>query len=286
MSVSLALSFSLSMCVWVCSSFVSPPPHPCVHVMCISLCFLPLSPSLSIFAQVLNNSTKEIEEITLGNVEELLGASSEVQSNDLDVLDMMLYVKDYYNVSDSAYHEMTQICKQLPRHYKIKDRISELNKQWNIKPLPNEIEGVQQPLEERLKIRIEHLVKLSSPDSEFMRSKRVRIKLSGDGTCIGKRLHVVCFTFTVLEESDKTGSFEGNHVLAVFKTPENYTHLKKALEDVIKDVERLKQIKVDDEIFEVEYFLGGDWKFLASITGIDAASSTYACIWCKCSREE
>ena len=40
-------------------------------------------------------------------MEELLGASSEVQSNDLDVLDVMLYGKDYYNVLDSAYHEMT-----------------------------------------------------------------------------------------------------------------------------------------------------------------------------------
>jgi hypothetical protein len=43
--------------------------------------------------QVLNNSTKQIEEITLGNVEELLGASSEVHSNDLDILDMILYVR-------------------------------------------------------------------------------------------------------------------------------------------------------------------------------------------------
>ena len=33
-------------------------------------------------------------------MEELLGASSEVQSNNSDVLDMMLYVEDYYNVSD------------------------------------------------------------------------------------------------------------------------------------------------------------------------------------------
>ena len=26
----------------------------------------------------------------------------------------------------------------------------------------------------------------------------------------------------------------------------------------------------------------GDWKFLAMITGIDSASSTHTCIWCKC----
>ena len=46
-------------------------------------------------------------------MEDLLEANSEVQSNDLYVLDMMLYVKDFF-VSDSAYLEMTQIYKQLP----------------------------------------------------------------------------------------------------------------------------------------------------------------------------
>ena len=95
-------------------------------------------------------------------------------------------------------------------------------------------------MQEWLKVRIERLVQISPPDSEFMKSKEVNIKLSGDGTCIGKRLHVICFTFTVLEESEITGSYEGNHVLAVFKTPEKYTFLKMALEDIIKDVERLK----------------------------------------------
>ena len=41
-------------------------------------------------------------------------------------------------------------------------------------------------------------------------------------------------------------------------------------------------IIVCEQAFEIEYYLGGDWKFLAMITGIDSASSTYACIWCKC----
>ena len=239
-----------------------------------------------ISVQVLNKSTKQVEQIELENVEELLGDSSEVHTNDLDLLDMMLFVKDSYSVSDVAYHEMAQLCKQLPRQYKIKERIKDLNRLWNIKPLPNDIEGVQQSLQERLKVRIERLVQISPPDSEFVKSKKVNVKLSGDGTCIGKRLHVVCFTFTVLEESEITGSYEGNHVLAVFKTPEKYTFLKMALEDIIKDVERLKQIEVGQDNFSVDYYMGGDWKFLASITGIDSASSTYSCIWCKCGRGE
>lgn len=38
--------------------------------------------------------------------------------------------------------------------------------------------------------------------------------------------------------------------------------------------------------FHIKYHLGGDWKFLAMVTGIDAASSEYACIWCKCKTSE
>jgi hypothetical protein len=54
------------------------------------------------------------------------------------------------------------------------------------------------------------------------------------------------------------------------------------LSDLINEMEESKTIKVDDNIYEIEYFLGGDWKFLASVCGIGAANADYACIWCKC----
>ena len=84
--------------------------------------------------KLLNKSTGSLEEIRLENVENLLGEgiNSDVNTTDLDMLNMIIYVKDSYNVSNVAYREMAQICKQLPRHYKVKERISELNKQWNI----------------------------------------------------------------------------------------------------------------------------------------------------------
>ena len=44
----------------------------------------------------------------------------------------------------------------------------------------------------------------------------------------------------------------------------------------------LTNILIGDIEFSVDYYLGGDWKFLAMVTGIDSATSTYACIWCKC----
>ena len=62
------------------------------------------------------------------------------------------------------------------------------------------------------------------------------MKLSGDGTKIGKRLNVVAFTFTLLDEN-QAASASGNHILAVFKQPESYEYLKNALEDIIQEVE-------------------------------------------------
>ncbi len=121
-----------------------------------------------------------------------------------------------------------------------------------------------------------------TPDADFITKKTVRVKLSGDGTNIGKRLHVVNFGFTILDEGDRAYSAAGNHCIAIFKEPENYTSLKNALKDVSTEVESLSSIVVNDTTFAIEYYLGGDWKFLAVVTGIDSASSKYACIWCKC----
>ena len=92
---------------------------------------------------------------------------------------------------------------------------------------------------------------------------------------------VVTFTFTLLEEGNKAHSSDGNHILAVFKEPEKYESVKAALEDISAEVERLTLIRVSDMDFQIKYHLGGDWKFLAMVTGIDAASSEYTCICCK-----
>ena len=73
-------------------------------------------------------------------------------------------------------------------------------------------------------------------------------------------------------------SSEGNHTLALLKEPE-----KRGLEDLRNEVERLTEIVVDGETYQIDYYLGGDWKFLACITGIDSAHSQFACICCKCS---
>lgn len=237
---------------------------------------------------MMNSSTGKEETIKLCNEDltELFGQSEEMSEETLDTVNMILYIKDWYNLSDGAYHELAKVCAQMPRQYRLRERITELNQLWKIQPTPNNTQGVQQSLKDRLELRIKHLVTTTTdPNVPFMREKTVRVKLSGDGTKIGKRLHVIVFTFTLLDENQAT-SAAGNHILAVFKQPESYDYLKLALVDIIREVEHLREIKVDGVTFKIMYYLGGDWKFLAVVTGIDAASSDYACIWCKCKKDE
>ena len=84
---------------------------------------------------VVNSETKEVQHITLRkDLEQALNLSGEQMSDeDADMISMMLYVKDKYNISGNAYHEMASLCKQMPRHYKLKQRIAVLNSKWTFK---------------------------------------------------------------------------------------------------------------------------------------------------------
>lgn len=88
-----------------------------------------------------------------------------------------------------------------------------------------------------------------------------------------KRLNVLNITFTVLDEGILAYSSDGNHPLALLKELEKYESLQRSLDNLQNKVEKLTEIVVDGETYQIDYYLGGDWKFLACITGIDSARS-------------
>ena len=90
----------------------------------------------------------------------------------------------------------------------------------------------------------------------FRSNKCIHVKLSGDGTVIGKRLHCVVFAFTILEENS-TGSVDGIHPIALFRDSEKYESVKLALADLIDEMKDTDVITVDGETFRIIYSLGG-----------------------------
>ena len=207
----------------------------------------------------------------------LIVSSNSHNSQSDNQLDMILYVKEKFNLSRETYHELSMFYRNLPCSCKLQKRIQELNKRWDIAPCPANL-GVQQSLKATLIVRILCLIstqKINPTDTV------IEVKLIGDGTNLGRNVHVVNFTFPLLQEGAITQSPVGNHTTAILKCRESYSELFTGLADIRKDLCNLNPLFVDGYIFAITFQLGGDWKFLAMICGIDAANPHYSCIWCK-----
>ena len=96
----------------------------------------------------------------------------------------------------------------------------------------------------------------------------IQVKLTGDGTNIAKHVHVVNFAFTLLNEGSLASSPFGNHSLAILQVPEKYDSLSGSLADIVTEASELNSVEVNGNQHRVEYFLGGDLKFLAIVCGI------------------
>ena len=75
---------------------------------------------------------------------------SEKETIDPDTLHKVLYAKERFSISNEAYHELSVLDSALPRSWKLKAEVKEMNKKWKISPTPGSTVGVQQSLKERL----------------------------------------------------------------------------------------------------------------------------------------
>ncbi len=78
----------------------------------------------------------------------------------------------------------------------------------------------------------------------------------------------------------------GNHLLAIFQGPESYIRLKSALSDIQTQMAQTPSLKIGSETVNITYYLGVDYKFILTVLGLDGATSTYACAYCKVPKNE
>ena len=93
---------------------------------------------------------------------------------------------------------------------------------------PGEAEGVQISFKDSFQEQISMLQKSGILNMDTT----IKVKISDDGTNIGKRLKLENVTYTILNEKDAAMNEKGNYVLAIIKTRENYNNLKESLADL------------------------------------------------------
>ena len=196
-------------------------------------------------------------------------------NEEIDLATHLFYIKNKFHISDEAWKELSATSENFTSIYSIKNRMDTINRRWSLFPTPGEADGVQIRLKDSLSEQIPKI------KNKLNGCKTIKIKVSGDETNIGKPLHILNVTYTIINEDSAAMSEKENYVLAIIKTTEEYNKIRDSLADLIDDMRNLDSINIDDDI---EYFLGGDWKFLACVCGIGCANQDYACIWCKCPR--
>jgi hypothetical protein len=55
---------------------------------------------------------------------------------------------------------------------------------------------------------------------------------------------------------------------------------------LIKEIEEITSIILNDVQFKINLNWGGDMKFLLNVFGLNAANSNYSCLWCKCPKDQ
>ena len=56
--------------------------------------------------------------------------------------------------------------------------------------------------------------------------------------------------------------------------------------EILASANYCRRVFTQTVTYSIQYFLGGDMKFLALVCGIDSTTCTHSCIWCKCPKEE
>ena len=201
-------------------------------------------------------------------------------NEEINLATHLLYIKDKFRISDEALKELSATSENLLSIYSIKKRMDITNRRWNLFPTPGEADGVQIRLKDSLS---KQTLKIKN---RLNGCKTIKIKVSGHGTNTRKRLHILNVTYTMINEDPAAMSEKGNYVLAIIKTTEEYSKIRDLLADLIDEMRNLNSINIDSEIYDTEYFIRRDWKFLACVREIRCANQENACIWYKCPRSQ
>lgn len=203
--------------------------------------------------------------------------------------DHVVKVMDKNGISQHAYHELTMIDRSLPRSWVIKRHIQEMNETF--RPSISDViynekkVGIQMKLSEVLTSHIISAIDNCRLPDTVIQSKCIRVKISGDGTNCGKRKKLLAVTATIVDDTN-SAAFHGNNIILLLYGTETYDFLKHTLQELKQQMEDLNHVIIKGETYQLDYFLGGDYKWLLLILGLDSASCKYSCIYCKVSSDE
>ena len=208
------------------------------------------------------------------------GSYDKLSQDEKNKIEQVLFLMDKFCVGDEVYHELSMIIEGLPKSYLVKQSRTNLNKTYHIERTAGEYPGASISFTSTLREHIKELLE-KSPE---LKESTIQVKLSGDGARMSRTTNFMMMSFTLLQLNESVMSPKHNRTVAIINGPEKYATLKASLSPFFREVNELisnGSTTVDGQNVQLEFFLGGDMKFLLMIMGINSATADYACVWCK-----
>ncbi|XP_022794722.1 uncharacterized protein LOC111333422 [Stylophora pistillata] len=196
----------------------------------------------------------------------------------------ILFLLDKFCVGDSFVHELTMVTDGLPKSYLIQQCRANLNKLCHIDSLLGKApEAKVSAVKELIK---EHVV-------EYLRenpaTEKIQININGDGARMTRNSSFVLLSFSILQTGHQVMTAKGNRTLAILNGKEDYTSLKESFGNIFSEINCIiteAKVTVGHTEIKTEFFLGGDYKFILIMLGLNGATANYACAWCKFHKDD
>ena len=210
----------------------------------------------------------------------------------------LLKWKGLNHISDKAYSSLCNVVLS-------QDVLKHLPKIWRLYKLQSEIASENPVYQNELGVYVNASVKIAkllNAQYRYVEEKnqkinekskklrfpveKIKIKLSGDGTDVANnKLLNICVSFPDFKGCNTA---HGNYTLGIFEIEkENYDSLKIALKEILVNLKTFKQVVVNGKSFEIDWYLGGDMKFVCIVLGLDGnfTHGKSPCPWCTCTRD-
>lgn len=194
-----------------------------------------------------------------------------------------MYVMDSRGVSDDTYHEFASLCPDLPRTHVLVKKRQKVNEEFEVhrtKFYPGAYVSVRKTVQELVE---------KNPEVDT-----IRIKFGGDGAQVSRIRNYVSVCMAVVNEKEPDLSVNALRTVCVSEIDEKYDTLKKTLDIILEEVNAIihdEEVTIfkdteNEKTTRVEFVLGGDMKFLLAVTGLNAAHSNHACLFCKIHKDD
>ena len=244
--------------------------------------------SMSRSCQMANSVNLQIDKVIISqkeitqnsNIDKEIRKKNE--NNEAHVLSKATYIKDKSNTSDKTYQswKTNMRLKSLPSLRRIYKKKRKLNRVIAIKE--NEY-GYYCSIKRKLTLILASLI---NKKKVKIIDNKIVVKLGGDGTNICRGKIVLNISFCILNE-DRCNTASGTYLIEDFMVnDENYEQIDICLKEIKQEFFFLNTLKIKNEVYTIEKFVGGDWKFLAIVRGIKAANLKFPCLYCRSERHE